>query len=118
MFNVFGSGEGLKRVGLEDPKFEKVFEVYGSDQVEARYLVHPVLMERLLDLEASFHGQKLRCAFEYGDLLIAVEGGNLFEPGDLFKPLPDPARARRIVEEIGKVLRVMDGVLTAQAKRG
>lgn len=117
-FNAFGGGQGLERVRLVDPTFEKTFEVYGSDQVEARYLVHPVLMERLLDLETSLHGQKLRCAFEYGDLLIAVEGGNLFEPGDMFKPLADPARARRIVEEIGKVLRVMDSVLTAQAKRG
>jgi hypothetical protein len=117
ILNAFGGGEGLKRVGLEDPKFEKVFEVYGTDQVEARYLVHPVLMERLLDLEQSFKGEKIRCAFEWGEMLIAVEGGNLFEPGDLFKPLPDPARARRIVDEIGKVMNVMDSVLTAQAKR-
>lgn len=44
-------------------------------------------------------------------------GGNLFEPGDLFKPLVDPARARRIVDEIAGVVRVMDQVLTAQAQR-
>ena len=117
IFNAFGGGEGLERVRLVDPKFEKIFEVFSSDQVEARYLVHPVLMERLMALEESFRGDKIRCAFEWGDLLIAVEGGNLFEPGDLFKPLPDPARARRIVDEIGKVMGVMDSVLSAQAKR-
>lgn len=117
IFNAFGGGEGLQRVGLGDSAFEKAFEVYSTDQVEARFLVHPVLMERLLALEESFRGDKLRCAFEWGELLIAIEGGNLFEPGDLFKPLPDPARARRIVEEIGKVMGVMDSVLTAQAKR-
>jgi hypothetical protein len=50
-------------------------------------------------------------------LLVAVEGGNLFEPGDLFKPLVDPARARRIVDEIAGVVKVMDQVLTAQAQR-
>lgn len=121
MFNVFGemfAGKGLKRVGLEDPVFEKAFEVYGTDQVEARYLLHPAFMQRLVDLETALKGKRLRCAFEQGDLLIAVEGGNLFEPGDMFKPLAQPERARRIVDDVASVLRVMDGVLTAQARRG
>ncbi|MGE0828556.1 MAG: DUF3137 domain-containing protein [Hyphomonadaceae bacterium] len=119
IFNIFGAmgGQNWQRIGLEDPKFEKAFEVYGSDQVEARYLVHPVLMERLMALEAAFKGKRLRCAFEKGDMLIAVEGGNLFEPGDMFKPLADPVRAKKLVDEIGKVMSVMDAVLTAQARR-
>lgn len=115
VFNAFGAGDGLKRVGLVDPKFEKVFEVFSNDQVEARYLVHPVFMERLMELETALNGKKLRCAFQDGDLLIAIEGGNLFEPGSMFQPLADPARARRIVDEIASVMRVMDAVLTAQA---
>ncbi|MEJ0061252.1 MAG: DUF3137 domain-containing protein [Terricaulis sp.] len=118
ILNVFGGGKNLERVGLEDPVFEKAFEVFGTDQVEARYLLHPVFMQRLVDLETALKGKKLRCAFEQGDLLIAIEGGNLFEPGDMFKPLADPARARKIVDDIAGVLRVMDSVLTAQAARG
>ncbi|WP_395648016.1 DUF3137 domain-containing protein [Terricaulis sp.] len=117
VFNVFGGGLGLKRVGLEDPLFEKAFEVWGNDQVEARYILHPVLMQRLLDLETRLKGKRLRCAFEDGELLVAVEGGNLFEPGDLFKPLVDQTRARRIVDEIASVVRVMEQVITAQARR-
>jgi hypothetical protein len=117
VFNAFGGGDGLKKVGLEDPKFEKAFEVWGTDQVEARYILHPVLMQRLLDLETVLKGKRLRCAFQGGDLLVAVEGGNLFEPGDLFKPFDDPARARRIVDDIAGVVRVMDQVLGAQARR-
>ncbi|MBY0563858.1 MAG: DUF3137 domain-containing protein [Hyphomonadaceae bacterium] len=121
VFNAFGGGSNngkkLERVRLVDPTFEKTFEVWGTDQVEARYLVHPVMMERLLELEKALHGKRIRCAFEGGDMLIAVEGGDLFEPGDLFKPLVDPARARRIVDEIASIVRVMDHVLTAQAQR-
>lgn len=121
VFNLFGGGtvdgKKLERVRLEDPKFEKAFEVWGNDQVEARYLLHPVMMEHLLGLETGLKGKKLRCAFENGDVLVAVEGGDLFEPGDMFKPLVDPARARRIVDEIAGVVRVMDQVLTAQALR-
>lgn len=121
IFNVFGGGENggrkLERVRLVDSTFEKAFEVWGTDQVEARYLLHPVMMERLIDLEKGLKGKRIRCAFEGGDLLVAVEGGNLFEPGDLFKPLVDPTRARRIVDEIAGVIRVMDQVLTAQSMR-
>lgn len=121
VFNMFGGGEAggrkLERVRLVDPKFEKAFEVWGTDQVEARYLLDPVMMERLIGLEQGLHGKKLRCAFEDGDVLVAVEGGNLFEPGDLFKPLVDPSRARRILDEIAGVVRVMDQVLTAQTAR-
>ena len=121
VFNVFGGGESngrkLERVRLVDPTFEKAFEVWGTDQVEARYLLHPVMMERLLALESGLHGRRIRCAFEGGDVLAAVEGGDLFEPGDMFKPLVDPSRARRIVDEIASVVRVMDEVLTAQVVR-
>lgn len=121
VFNVFGGGNAaghkLERVRLVDSRLERSFEVWGTDQVEARYLLHPVMMERLLELESKLHGKRLRCAFQDGDVLVAVEGGNLFEPGDLFKPLVDPARARRIVDEISGVFGVMDQVLTAQAQR-
>ena len=39
---------GLESVKLEDPKFEKLFDVYGNDQIEARYLLTPSFMERPL----------------------------------------------------------------------
>lgn len=121
VFNAFGGGESggrkLERVRLVDSTFEKAFEVWSTDQVEARYLLHPVMMERLIELETRLHGKRIRCAFEGGDLLVAVEGGNLFEPGDLFKPFKDQSRARRIVDELAGVFRVMDQVLTAQTQR-
>lgn len=108
-----GMGE-LKRVGLGDSTFERAFEVYSNDQVEARYLVHPVFMERLLHLEKAYNGRRIRCGFQDGDLLIAVEGENKFEIGDMFKPLADPARARKIVSDIAEVMKLMDAVLTAE----
>lgn len=114
VFNALrGMGE-LKRVGLGDATFEKAFEVYSNDQVEARYLVHLVFMERLIELEKAYNGRRIRCGFQDGDLLIAVEGDNKFEIGDMFKPLADPARARKIVGDIAEVLKLMDAVLTAE----
>jgi hypothetical protein len=111
--NRFGSGE-LKRVGLADPKFEREFEVYATDQVEGRELVHPVFMERLLALETKFDGKRIRCAFQAGDLLVAVEGRNRFELGSMFKPLADPARIRGMVNDVAEIMRLIDSILTAE----
>ena len=107
-------GKKFDRIGLADPKFERIFEVYGTDQVEARALVHPFFMERLLEIERAYEGKKVRCAFEDGDLLVAIEGGDKFEVGDMFKGLADPERARRIVGDIAQILKLMDAVLTAE----
>ena len=107
-------GSKLQRIGLEDPKFERDFEIYGSDQVEARELVHPVFMERLLALESKFDGKRIRCGFEGGDLLIAVEGRNRFEAGSMFRPLADPERVRQVVTDIAEILRLIDSILTAE----
>jgi len=104
----------LQRVGLGDSRLEKAFEVYSNDQVEARYLIHPVFMERLLALETQFKGKRLRCAFTDGDLLIAIEGGDKFEIGSMFAKLDDIERARSVVKDITEIMRVIDAVLTAE----
>ena len=104
----------LERVRLVDPKFEKTFEVFSNDQVEARYLLSPDFMERLLALETMLKGKKARAAFADGELMIAIEGGNLFEAGSMFTPLADPARARKVWGEIESVHGVIDALLAAR----
>lgn len=119
MFNFAkGAGSDLKRVGLVDPVFEKAFEVFGSDQVEARYLLTPTFMERLLELERELEGSKLRAAFTGGDLLIAVEGGDMFEAGSMFETLHDPERARRIMGEIETIHGMIDALLAPRPAPG
>jgi Protein of unknown function (DUF3137) len=69
-------------------------------------------MERLLALETAVKGKKVRAAFDErqggGELLIAVETGNLFEPGSLFKPLDDETRVRTLLSEIELVTGMLD----------
>ncbi len=101
---------GMKRVGLVDPKFEKIFEAYGTDQVEARYLLTPDFMQRLVDLETSVDGKNIRFGFLQGLLIIAVETGNRFEAGSMLKPLTDTARTQKILDEITALYNVVDGI--------
>ncbi len=108
LFNIFGSGRGLEQVKLESNVFEKAFQVYSNDQVEARFLLTPDLMQRLIDLEKVFHGGKLRCAFQNGELLVALEGGDLFEPGSLFTPLDNPERVRELLDDFAAIFNLID----------
>lgn len=112
VFNALRNpGDGLKRVGLVDIEFEKIFEVWSNDQVEARYLLTPTFMERLLALESQLNGKKARAAFADGDLIVAVEGGDLFEAGSMFEPLTNPARARRVLGDLDSVRAMVDALV-------
>jgi hypothetical protein len=107
-------GQRHERVRLEDPKFERAFEVYGSDQVEARFILTPDFMERLLHLEETFSGKRLRCAFSSGEMLLAVEGKNLFEPGSMQRPMNDLGRVQEILQDFAAVFRLIDSVMKRQ----
>lgn len=67
-------------VKLENPQFEKCFVTYSSSQQEARYLLTPLLMERMLRLRASFQVDVL-FAFTAGRVFVAFSTGSAhFEP--------------------------------------
>ena len=110
-FNRFGGGKGMQRAMLEDPEFERIFEVYTTDQVESRYLLTPDLMQKLVDMEKVFHGGKLKCCFDDGELLITLQGSDLFEPGSMFKRLDDPERVRELLSDFAAVFNIIDAVM-------
>lgn len=73
----FGARELVK---LEDPEFEQQFVVYGHDQIEARYLLSPSLMRRLLDFRARCSGG-FHLAFMANQIYMAIPlAENWFEP--------------------------------------
>jgi len=57
-------------VKLEDPQFGKLFTVTSNDQIEARYILSPALMERLKQLRA--HYGKVQLAFVGSRVLLAI----------------------------------------------
>jgi len=114
-----GKGAGdLKRVGLISRELEEAFTVYSSDQVEARALLSPDRMERLIALERHFAGGKLRGLFDQGHMTIALEAGDQFEAGSVFKPLADPRRFSAALAELGLVCDLIDGFLTREWVQG
>jgi Protein of unknown function (DUF3137) len=78
---IFSSfSRGLEKVKLESTEFERCFIVYSNDQVEARYLLTPSFMERIMKLQAMM-GQGISFSFVNTNINVAVPiSGDLFEP--------------------------------------
>lgn len=82
---------GWQTIKLEDPEFDRYFIVYGSDQIESRYVLSTSLARRILnfrkkadtDIYISFLGSKV---------YVAIPCGTLFEPA-LFRSLVDYRKA-------------------------
>lgn len=72
-------------IKMEDPIFEKAFVVYGSDQIESRYILTPAMMERMMKLKEK--SSKVQFSFKNSQVNIALPvSKNLFE-APLFKSM-------------------------------
>ncbi len=75
------------QVHLEDPEFERLFNVYSTDQVEARYILTPSFMQRLTSLRSRF-GSDIYVSFHAGQMLMAMPlRHGWLEPPPFYKPL-------------------------------
>ena len=75
--NNFGRDELIK---MDSVAFEKEFVVYGTDQIEARYILTPLLMQKLLNYKKRTK-KKLFISFTSKKLYIAIAyNKDLFEP--------------------------------------
>ncbi len=96
--SVSFAGHRLDRVDQVHPAFADVFGLFSDDQVEARVLVHPSYVEHLLKLESAFGAKELRALFRSGEVIIAVEGRDLFESGAMDAGT-DRARAEQAAQQ-------------------
>jgi len=104
-------GKEYSRVGLVSSKFEKAFEAWSSDQVEARELLDPIVLERFLELERLYDGKRIRAAFDDGKLLIAIETGDRLNMGTMFKPLGGTDRVETILAEFDAIFDLIEVLL-------
>ncbi|MDN3645660.1 DUF3137 domain-containing protein [Pontixanthobacter aestiaquae] len=100
--NVSFKGHELGLVDMVHPGFEDRFVVYSDDQTEARYLIDPTYVERLIAIEDAFHGDDIRSLFIAGQVVIAVESGNLFESGSI-NAADDRAKIEETVSQFTKL---------------
>lgn len=99
-----GRGELVK---LADPEFQKAFAVYGDDQVEARYILSPSLMRRMLDFKNK-SGYEIYLSFHRNRLHMAIPTGkDMFEP-PLFRTAVNPELANEYYEDLKLAIGIVD----------
>lgn len=101
--------QGLSNVKLEDSVFEKEFEVFASDQVEARYLLTTAFMERMLKLRAAYHADSVEFSFFNNQLFIALKTKeNMFEATSIFKSCLDKKMVEEAFMQIVSIFAIID----------
>jgi len=94
-------------ITMDHPEFEKEFVVYGSDQIEARYILSHSLMEKLLNFKKrSKH--PIFISFTKDSIHLAVEyNKDLFEPS-IFRSLLDYKIAMEYVQTLHLCIGIID----------
>lgn len=110
---LFNIGSSLKVVELENGEFEKNFKVTSTDPVEARFILSPTFMEKILELKA-LKNCELQFSFINSHVLIALPHKNDFFDGNFnLEKLHESIEV--LVNELNSLLEIID-VLDLDAK--
>lgn len=109
---------GKEKVALEDPEFEKIFNVFSDDQVEARFILTTAFMERLKNLRSIYNAKTIRASIQGNSILIALPcKKDMFVLGDVKRPVTDSGEVQTLFEEFLAVLSLID-ILHLNSKTG
>lgn len=99
----------LKYTELEDVEFNKKYDVFTNDEVDARYLITPSFMERLKNMKIAFKANGVSCAFFGNFLIIALSTRkDIFSICSLVKPIDDKKQYFQMYEEILSIIKLID----------
>ena len=105
----------LKRVNLESNEFEKIFEVYSHDQIEARYFLNTATMDKLININNS--GQKISSYVCGKSISVLIHSSkDMFEP-DMNKPVNNPNNYFELIFQAKSILDMITQ-LNLESKTG
>ena len=106
-FQQMNFSETGKLVKLENVEFEKKFAVYSTDQLEARYILTPLLMERLLAVQTA-ELSPIRVLFENSNIIVAIpRSGNWLEP-PFFGAFDKLETLQQTIQEIISMVKLVE----------
>lgn len=101
--------ESKSDIKLEDINFSKNFDVYSEDEVEARYLLTPTFIEKLLKLKKVMKADTVKCSFYNNSIMIAVRSEkDFFELGSLFKNVSDLSTIENFYRDISIIFELIE----------
>lgn len=107
MQTAFEQMQGYQLIHLEDPEFEQRFVIYGDDQVQARYILSPGLMKRIVEFEQKSQ-RPIHLSFMESKIFVAISYNKpLFEPR-LTETLLDFEPIREYVDDLQLALGIVE----------
>ena len=110
-----GLGQMLQKMNLsrpelikmEDPDFERHYVVYGTDQIESRYILSTSLMKRIMDFKQKTN-RNIQLSFVDSNVYLAIPyTKNLFEP-NVFQTLLDMTPIQAYFEDLQLATGIVD----------
>jgi len=102
-------GSKLEKVVLEDINFGKKYGIYSSDQIEARYILTPVMMEKLLWIKSNF--KNVFITLVDNKMYVGFPEKNMFE----LKTIEEDKAESMFVnfyDEINVIIKLVDEIKT------
>lgn len=94
-------------VKLEDSEFEKLFVVYSTDQIDARYILSTSLMQRIVDFKKRT-GRDIHLSFIGSNIYVAIPyTKSLFEPR-IFSTLLDFEPIAEYFDDLRQAIEIVD----------
>lgn len=104
-----GAIKQLKRTELEDVIFEKKYDVYTNDEVEARVIINALFMERINNISKVFKTRSTSCAFLGNYIYIALNTyKDMFEIFNFNKPIDGAEFFAQMFEELLSIYKLID----------
>jgi hypothetical protein len=105
---LFGKSPQKAAVTLENPDFERIFDVYSTDDQEARYILTPKLMELVLAANAAQGEGELRLGFRDNSLYVTIPSRRDHLEANLFQTVTPDAAIGDLAQVIGFAEKLVD----------
>lgn len=99
--------KGLELAKMENPYFEKAFDVYTTDQIEARYILSMSMLENIMRLKEQFDSQ-VHIAFLDSCIYIAIEWDEKFLEPSLNESLLNESKIHQYLDDILFCLEIIE----------
>lgn len=104
----FLSKNRLQKVELESQEFNKRFNVYATEPIDAFYVLTPKMMERVINLDEKNSGKILLC-FVNNCLHVGLyDNKDSFEHGSIYKKINPEKEKQTISNDIEKITMFID----------
>jgi hypothetical protein len=94
---------------INDPDFERIFEVYTSNESESRALLSEPTRQVLMNLARCYGRNGLACSFFNNKIFITIPvSKNLFETASMFKHSYSEVALKEFLRDFNSLLKIAD----------